>query len=162
MVERLKIGVLVLAVVLVGSSCGGASEPETAVGGSDDTTQTSSPSADSGASSDLPAGTITVDGVAHDVSGLESSFRGTTGDFKICTYQDGGDEGSVAFQVDISEDETLSVSFGRADGLPPLTRYPTGLDTTEDVEAALEAGRASGTATFDDGLVVEFDVMCES
>ncbi len=163
MVERIKITVCVLAMVLVAAACGGDNEPETAVGGTDaDTTQTSGPTGATGASSDLPAGTITVDGVAHEVSGLESSFRGTTGDFKFCTYRDGGEDGQVTIEVDISEDETLFVSFGRADGLGPSGRYPTGMDTTEDVDAALEDGRARGTATFDDGVVVEFDVMCES
>lgn len=163
MVERFRIVFTVLVVVLVAAACSGGSGPETAVDGADtDTNQPSSPAAASGATGDLPSGTITVDGVTHEVSGLESSFRGTTGDFKVCTYRDGGDEGSVTIHVDLSEDEALFVSFGRADGLGPSGRYPTGMDTSGNVEATLEADRASGTVTFDDGLVVEFDVMCES
>lgn len=86
----------------------------------------------------MPSGAITVDGTAVEVSGLESSFRGTTGDFQVCTYSGGGNEGSVTIQVYFGDSEMLLVHFGDPRDLAPYADYSPGrddpmtLDSTED------------------------------
>jgi len=84
------------------------------------------------------------------------------GDFKICTYSDGGDEGHVTIQVTLSDSEIFYVSFGRADGISQTASYPEGATSTDQVEARLESGRAIGSADFaPDGPSIEFDLDCD-
>lgn len=147
-----------LVVLLVAAACGGGADAPVTDAETNPTQTSSAGNASEGeGASGAPSGTVTVDGIPLEVTGRESQFQGTTGDFLFCTYSDGGDEGNVTIEVALSDTEKFFVSFG-GDG--EIARYPTGMDTTTNVEAELDGDRARGTATWDDGPTVEFDVIC--